>query len=61
MSIGVPRLRGAPLALAQMACAFIGSELATSELVNDPPAEIEARPVGVPGDGVPRERVLMPA
>jgi hypothetical protein len=40
---------------------LIGSELATSEVMNAPPAEIEAPPVGVPGDGVPPKRVVVPA
>jgi putative oxidoreductase len=58
-----PRLRGPRLAVAQLACALAGSELATSETVNAPAEEeAEQAPVGVPGDGVPpRERAPVAA
>lgn len=56
-----PRLRGLPLAVSQLALAVAGSELATSEALNEPPEEIETPPVGVPGDGLPRERIPVAA
>jgi putative oxidoreductase len=51
-----PRLRGSGLAIAQLALGFAGSELATSELLNAPPEEIETAPADMTGDGIPRER-----
>ncbi len=45
-----PRLRGTPLAFAQLAAAFAGSELATSELVNAPQEETSRVMPDITGD-----------
>jgi hypothetical protein len=57
-----PRLRGARLAVAQLAFALAGSGIATSEPVQADPEEPEALSGDITGDGIPaRGRVPAPA
>src|SRR4051794_31952792 len=57
-----PRLRGPKLAFAQLAVAFAGSELATSELVNEPEEAEEPAVPDITGDRAPEpERVRVAA
>jgi putative oxidoreductase len=57
-----PRLRGPRLAVAQLAFALAGSEIATSEPVQAGPEEPEAVSGDITGDGIPaRRRVSVPA
>jgi putative oxidoreductase len=48
-----PRLHGPALAVAQLACAAAASELAQSDLINQPVSEPEPGPGDITGDGTP--------